>query len=209
MCWSAEVSLNTFIFAIISFCIVVSFNKLPIITVFIALSISLIQLYEYFAWKNIHNKKIIHYLSWFGPLIILLQVLLINYAYLRDNEINIGIIMIIIIAIISMIYNYKNNKFDMEVGENKHLIWYWVDLPPILLILIFFFYLYPLTAKQNILPFICVLIMLLISLYYYYKYKTWGTMWCYFSNLIWIVLIIKTLYLYFTDKYKNKNKYKT
>ncbi len=203
MCWSAEVSLNTFIFAIISFCIVVSFNRYPMINAFIALSISLMQLYEYFVWKNIHDKKIIQNLSYFGPLIILLQVLLINYAFLRDNERNIGIILIIIIATICMIYNYKNNKFDMEVGENKHLIWHWADLPPILLLLICFFYLYPLTTKQNIIPFIYGLITLLISLYYYYKYKTWGTMWCYFSNLIWIVLIIKTLYLYFTDKYEN------
>jgi len=203
MCWSAEVSLNTFIFAIISFCIVVSFNRYPMINAFIALSISLMQLYEYFVWKNIHDKKIIQNLRYFGPLIILLQVLLINYAFLRDNERNIGIILIIIIATICIIYNYKNNKFDMEVGENKHLIWHWADLPPILLLLICFFYLYPLTTKQNIIPFIYGLITLLISLYYYYKYKTWGTMWCYFSNLIWIVLIIKTLYLYFTDKYEN------
>ena len=203
MCWSAEVSLNTFILAIISFCIVVSFNRFPMINAFIVLSISLMQLYEYFVWKNIHNKKIIHYLSFFGPLVILLQVLLINYAFLRDNERNIAILLIIIIAIICMIYNYKNNKFDMEVGENKHLIWYWADLPAILLILICFFYLYPLTTKQNIIPFIYGLITLLISFYYYYKYKTWGTMWCYFTNLIWIVLIIKTLYLYFIDKYED------
>jgi len=203
MCWSAEVSLNTFIFAIISFCIVVSFNRFPMINAFIVLSISLMQLYEYFVWKNIHNKKIIHNLSFFGPFVILLQVLLINYAFLRDNERNIAILLIIIIAIICMIYNYKNNKFDMEVGENKHLIWYWADLPAILLIFICFFYLYPLTTKQNIIPFIYGLITLLISFYYYYKYKTWGTMWCYFSNLIWIVLIIKTFYLYFIDKYED------
>jgi len=203
MCWSAEVSLNTFILAIISFCIVVSFNRFPMINAFIVLSISLMQLYEYFVWKNIHNKKIIHHLSFFGPFVILLQVLLINYAFLRDNERNIAILLIIIIAIICMIYNYKNNKFDMEVGENKHLIWYWADLPAILLIFICFFYLYPLTTKQNIIPFIYGLITLLISFYYYYKYKTWGTMWCYFSNLIWIVLIIKTFYLYFIDKYED------
>ena len=203
MCWSAEVSLNTFIFAIISFCIIVSFNRFPMINAFIVLSISLMQLYEYFVWKNIHNKKIIHHLSFFGPFVILLQVLLINYAFLRDNERNIAILLIIIIAIICMIYNYKNNKFYMEVGENKHLIWYWADLPAILLIFICFFYLYPLTTKQNIIPFIYGLITLLISFYYYYKYKTWGTMWCYFSNLIWIVLIIKTFYLYFIDKYED------
>ena len=202
MCWSAEVSLNTFIFALISFCIVISFNRFPMINAFIVLSISLMQLYEYFVWKNIHNKKTIHYLSFFGPFVILLQVLLLNYAFLKDNERNIAILLILIIATICMIYNYKNNKFDMEVGENKHLIWYWADLPAILLLFICFFYLYPLTTKENIIPFIYGLITLLISFYYYYKYKTWGTMWCYFSNLIWIVLIIKTFYLYFINKYE-------
>jgi hypothetical protein len=203
MCWSAEVSLNTFILGVISFCIVVSFNRFPMINAFIVLSITLMQLYEYFVWKNIHDKKIIHNLSFIGPFIILLQVLLINYAFLKNNERNIALLLIIIIAIICMIYNYKNNKFDMEVGENKHLIWHWADLPAILLILICFFYLYPLTTKQNIIPFIYGLITLLISFYYYYKYKTWGTMWCYFTNLIWIVLIIKTFYLYIIDKYED------
>ena len=202
MCWNAEVSLNTFIFALISFCIVVSFNRFPMINAFIGLSISLMQLYEYFVWKNIHNKKIIYNLSLFGPLIILLQILLINYAFLRDNERNIGILLIFIIAIIGYIYIFLNNKFDMEVGENKHLIWHWADIPAILLLLIFFFYLYPLTTKQNIIPFIYGLITLLISLYYYYKYKTWGNMWCYFSNIIWIVLILKSIYLFMINKYE-------
>ena len=202
MCWNAEVSMNTFIFAIISFFIVISFNRYPNINAFIVLSISLMQLYEYFVWKNIHNKKTIHYLSFFGPFVILLQVLLLNYAFLKGNERNIAILLILIIATICMIYNYKNNKFDMEVGENKHLIWHWADLPGILLIIICFFYLYPLIKKENKIPFIYGLITLSISFYYYYKYKTWGTMWCYFCNLIWIFLIIKTLYLYLINKYE-------
>ena len=74
MCWSAEVSLNTFILGVISFCIVVSFNRFPMINAFIVLSITLMQLYEYFVWKNIHDKKIIHNLSFIGPFIILLQL---------------------------------------------------------------------------------------------------------------------------------------
>jgi hypothetical protein len=86
MCWNAEVSLNTFIYAIISFFIIISFNWYPIIYSFIILSISLIQLYEYFSKQNIHNKKIIHNLSIIGPFIIFLHILLLNYAFLRGNE---------------------------------------------------------------------------------------------------------------------------
>ena len=198
MCWNADVSLNTFIYALISLTIVIALNKINSIDILISLSVSSMQLFEYFAWKNIHNKKIIYQLSLIaGPLIIFSQLLLINYGNLHGIERIISIILIFIILYLCMIYNYYNNKFDMEVGGNGHLIWYWVDVPPILLLFIFIFYLYPLSKRNDIIPFIGISIFLFISLYYYYKYKTWGTMWCYFSNIIWLVLIIKSIYLYF------------
>jgi hypothetical protein len=198
MCWNAEVSLNTFIFAFVSLIIVVFLNKMDRIDILISLSISIMQLFEYFTWKNIHNKKIIYYLSLIaGPLIILSQILLINYGFLRGTERIIAFVLIFIVCFMCMIYNYYNNKFDMKVGENGHLIWYWADVPPILLLFMFIFYLYPLSRKENKFSFITASIFLLISLYYYYKYKTWGTMWCYFSNLVWMVLIVKSIYLYF------------
>jgi hypothetical protein len=198
MCWNAEVSLNTFIFAFVSLIIVVFLNKIDRIDILISLSISIMQLFEYFTWKNIHNKKIIYYLSLIaGPLIILSQILLINYGFLRGTERIIAFVLIFIVCFMCMIYNYYNNKFDMKVGENGHLIWYWADVPPILLLFMFIFYLYPLSRKENKFSFITASIFLLISLYYYYKYKTWGTMWCYFSNLVWMVLIVKSIYLYF------------
>jgi len=198
MCWNAEVSLNTFIFAFVSLIIVVFLNKITNMDILISLSISIMQLFEYFTWKNIHNKKIIYYLSLIaGPLIILSQILLINYAYLQGNERIISIALIFIVCFMCMIYNHYNNKFDMKVGGNGHLIWYWADVPVLLLLFMFIFYLYPLSRKENKFSFIIGSIFLLTSLYYYYKYKTWGTMWCYFSNLIWIVLIAKSIYLYF------------
>jgi hypothetical protein len=196
MCWSAEVSLNTFIFALVFFVITLGLNKLPLIILLITLSVSVMQLFEYFVWKNIHNKKIIKYLSIFGPFIILLQLLLINYAFLKGQERIISISLIFAVGIICMIYNYYNNKFDMKVGENGHLIWYWVDVSPLLLLFIFTFYLYPLFKKENKFAFIFTAIFILISLYFYYKYKTWGTMWCYLTNLTWIVIFINSIYLY-------------
>jgi hypothetical protein len=202
MCWNAEVSLNTFIYALISFVIVIGFNRFPLFTPMIALSVSLMQLYEYFIWKNIHNKKIIDNISIIGPIIILLQLLLLNYAFLKGKERIIAIVLIFILFIISLIIrSYDYNNLKITVGENGHLLWHWADLPPILLIFIFILYLYPLSKKNNKTAFIFITIALLISLYYYYKYKTWGTMWCYFSNLIWIYLIIASIYLYINNEY--------
>jgi hypothetical protein len=203
MCWNAEVSLNTFIFAFISFCIVISFNRFSIFIPIIALSISVMQLYEYFIWKNINNIKIINNFSILGPIIILFQLLLFNYAFLKGKERIIAIVLIFIIFIISkIIRSYANTKIKITVGKNGHLLWHWADLPPILLIFIFILYLYPLSKNENKTLFIFIAIALLISFYYYYKYKTWGTMWCYFSNLIWIYLIISSIYLYINDKYE-------
>ena len=71
-----------------------------LITSIVSLFVSLIQLYEYFAWKYIHNEKIIYYLSIFGPLIILLQLLLISYSNFNDKtELIITISLIFIVDV--------------------------------------------------------------------------------------------------------------
>ena len=57
MCWNAEVSLNTFIFGTILGIVAIIINKYPLSTLLLVYTISLIQLMEYFAWRNIHNKK--------------------------------------------------------------------------------------------------------------------------------------------------------
>jgi hypothetical protein len=195
MCWNAEVSLNTFIYGLIAAVIVACINTIPIINVLIVLSITLMQLYEYFAWTNIHDEKKIYYLSWFGPLIIILQLLLINYAFLEGIERIIAIIFIFILTIIGYWYIYTNNKLYMKRGENGHLIWGWADVPEILLILILFLYLYPASIKENKIPLVFGIVSISISMYNYYKWKTWGSMWCYYCNLLWLGLIIKSLTL--------------
>ena len=189
MCWNAEVSLNTFIFAIIGMIIVVGLNKISYTTILFALSISLMQLLEYYTWNNINDKDIIFKLSIIGFLIILFQILILNYGLLQGDEKIIALIIIIIYSLFIFIYNYQNDKFKMEKGENGHLIWHYVDIPLPLLIIVFFFYIYP-SIKYSYMSIFIMIIPLLISLYYYYNYKTWGTMWCYFSNIYWLVLII-------------------
>lgn len=194
MCWNAEISLNTFIFGIISAIIVILLNKINYIIILFIFSVSLMQLLEYFAWKNIDNKENIYYLSIIGFLIILFQIIILNYGFLNNKDRQIALIIILIFSIQIFIYNYQNNKFNMEVGENKHLIWHWVDIPLPLLIIVLIFYIYP-AFRNGYIPFLLITVSLLISFYYYYKYKTWGTMWCYFSNFIWLVLIGKSIYL--------------
>ena len=194
MCWNAEVSLNTFIFGMISMIIVIIFNKISYKIILFTLTLTLIQLLEYYTWKNIDNIDIIYNLSIIGYLIISIQLIILNYAFLNNKDKLVALIILIILLIYIFIYNYQNNKFNMEIGENKHLIWNWIDIPIPILIIIMVFYIYP-AITYNYISFVTMLIILLPSLYYYYKYKTWGTMWCYYSNIIWIILILISISL--------------
>ena len=193
MCWNAEISLNTFIFGIISMIILLLLNNIDYVIILFTFTISLIQLMEYYAWNNINDKKIIYKLSIIGFFILFSQILLFNYRFLNTKDRNIGLIIIIIFSIYLFIYNYNNDKFKMVKGENNHFVWHWVDFPLPLFIIVIFFYIYP-AISFNYILFILVLIPLSISLYYYYKYKTFGSMWCYIGNIYWILLIIISVF---------------
>jgi hypothetical protein len=194
MCWNAEVSLNTFLFGMISMTIVLLLNKISFITILFTSTLSLIQLMEYYAWNNINNKDEIFKLSIIGYFIIVSQILILNYGFLNKNDRLIAVIIILILSIYFFIYNYQNDKFYMEKGKNKHLIWHWIDIPTPLLLIVLIFYIYP-AIQYGIITSMAIIVPLLISLYYYYKYKTWGSMWCYMSNFLWIILILKSLIL--------------
>ena len=199
MCWNAEVSLNTFIFGLISMIIVLILNKISYKIILFTLTLTLIQLLEYYTWNNINNKETVYYLSIIGFFIISFQIALLNYWFLNKNDKPIALLLLFILLIHLFIHNYQNNKFRMEKGENKHLIWHWVDIPLPLLIIILTFYIYP-SFRYGYIAFIYMIIPLSISLYNYYKYKTWGSMWCYISNIIWIRSILKSLYETFNGK---------
>lgn len=66
MCWNAEISLNTFIFAIFSMIMVIMLNKVEFKIILFVFSVSLMQLLEYYTWNNINNKEIIFKLSIIG-----------------------------------------------------------------------------------------------------------------------------------------------
>jgi hypothetical protein len=130
-------------------------------------------------------------------LILGIQVLIINFIYLEGFELKIILTLFICFAVIIYLYNDTNDKFYMESGKNGHLIWYWIDFPVLLLGLLLFWLYGPYKnhGKKGLnISFIYILITVIISLYFYYNYKTWGSMWCYLGNIIWIYLICESLF---------------
>jgi hypothetical protein len=195
MCYNTKISLNTFIYAIISAIIVFLLNEIDNGLILITLSVSIMQLLEYFTWKYIDNKRYNYYLSIIGSLIILLQIILINHFNLYDkNERIIAFTIIFIGTIYIYYYIFTNNLFYMDVGKNGHLVWHYTDIPWFILLIIFILYTYPFFRAKRFIGGFVVLISLFISLYFYYKYKTWGSMWCYMTNILWIGLIMRSLH---------------
>ena len=265
MCWSAEVSLHTFIFGVISAIIVYALNVIPIHVIIILLSFTSMQLLEYFAWTYMDNKKINVILSYIGLLLIIIQIFLIicfirnkksrnlllitfsivlilfiliefktitfkmtrgenghlvwhwldmpiiwiiiallfytipsiidkNYLLPNKKESRILLIAYSIFLILFILIELKNIKFKMTRGENGHLVWHWMDIPlPWAIIGVITFYLIPIYLSKSYIGVCFTGIIFFTSLYYYFKAKTWGTMWCYFSNIAWIFFIIKSI----------------
>lgn len=197
MCFNSEVSLNTFIFGMISFILIMIANytnKTPIIEfkyLLIIIATTSIQLLEYFTWIYIDNKRIIRILSIIGLLIIGIQIILINSILLEGKIRRISLSLIFIIFVFFIISEVPRINFDMKKGENSHLVWYWLDLPLLWIFIGVSLYIIPaiIYLKKRFLISITIILMLIVSLYFYFKYKTWGSMWCYFSNFIWIYLL--------------------
>ena len=194
MCWSAEISLHTFIFGVISAIIVYSLNVVSVYTIFIFLLFTSIQLLEYFTWTYIDNKKINEILSYIGAFLIIIQMIMVNYLLPNKKESRILLIAYSIFLILFILIELKNIKFKMTRGENGHLVWHWMDIPlPWAIIGVITFYLIPIYLSKSYIGVCFTGIIFFTSLYYYFKAKTWGTMWCYFSNIAWIFFIIKSI----------------
>jgi hypothetical protein len=203
MCWNAEVSLNTFIFGFISAIIVYLFGYKKFRIILICLLFTSIQLLEYFIWTYIDNEKINELLSKIGLFLIFLQIFLVCLFYYDKKKRKYLLIIYFIILILFIIIELKNINFRSIKGENGHLRWLWLE-PPIIWILIFLSF-YLIGSSGKLINFVFVLLTLIISFYYYYKYKTWGTMWCYFSNIIWIYFIIYSIYRYMSQNNLRRN----
>ena len=196
MCFNASVSLNTFIFGFIM-AIVAYYSKIiRNSTILILLSFSSIQLLEYFTWTYYNNKKINKIISYIGLIIIITQIYLLNYYLPPVNISRFILILLLILLILFIIIQLPKIKFAMTRGKNKHLIWHWLDLPIIWIIIGLSFYIIPILFTRNLFIIIIYLLILAISLYFYWNYKTWGTIWCYFSNSLWVFVLIKLIIKY-------------
>lgn len=202
MCWNQSVSMNTFILGIFAI-LFAYFNK--IIDVYQAIfigSICLMQLIEFFLWRNIKNKKKNIFWSNAAVLVLFIHPFLSILTIPKNHNVVLLTFMAIYLSfnLFSIInrLNGKNkqlnpNKIDnfATIGKNKHLRWNWLAISPYRIFFYVFFLLVPLLFWKDKFVFLVILATFVLSLIFFSKDGTWGSMWCWSSNIISLYLIYR------------------
>jgi hypothetical protein len=185
MCWSAKVSLETFIISFVQLIILYLLNYDIKIIAFI-FSFIFIQLLEFFIWINIKNKKKSKFYSFLTFIIIFLQPIIIlyftEYSYLIKYYI---ILQFLIFIILKLFYNLEFD-FIPTVAPSKHLVWNWTDNYIYIFlfnIVYLLFFLGAIYLAGNYILLIPAIITYIYSLYNYDKDGTTSSMWCWIANI--------------------------
>lgn len=185
MCWSAKVSLETFIISFVQLIILYLLNYDIKIIAFI-FSFIFIQLLEFFIWINIKNKKKSKFYSFLTFIIIFVQPIIIlyftEYSYLIKYYI---ILQFLIFIILKLFYNLEFD-FIPTVAPSKHLVWNWTDNYIYIFlfnIVYLLFFLGAIYLAGNYILLIPAIITYIYSLYNYDKDGTTSSMWCWIANI--------------------------
>jgi len=190
MCISAKASIFTFIFSIISSIILIfygnkKFKKENLIVGLLMIYVAFMQIFEYFMWIDLNNKKGYNKISsqlaalfnFTQPLVIYIISFIINF---RKN-IYIFFINLLYFIFFCIYYNkFLNSKEIITHLKNKHLSWNWPKYFNI------WFYMIVLIINlcfvfTNI-KYLSILIFIIFGtlLFSYIKfYKHIGEFWCY------------------------------
>ena len=217
MCWNSDISMNTFIFSILTLLFIYltntyskyktkAFDNLLMYLLFF--EIILMQLLEFFLWKNLKNDKMNKLLSHIASFVVTIQPYTI---ILMIQQYDIKYIMLALYSIFLTLYLvyrhiYNPVKFHTSIATNGHLSWEWMNYKGyenIFFLGFLLFYIIPTILTNNFVLFLYIIITIGISLINYFKDKTFGSMWCWLSNVFLLFFIINILIVQPYKEYNN------
>lgn len=209
MCWNAAISLNTFLFSSFVLLLIIYNNAFtaykipelnnPWIYAFIA-SFVLMQLIEFFIWRNINNRFYNNVFSILASLLLAMQpaisIMILSNIQLR----NILLTLYLLLAVPYSAYKLSTKRIYTEISSRHHLIWNFFDITQIIRGIWLFFLLFSLVYEQKWFAVIFGLVALLVA---YINYKNDGSVrsiWCWGVNAAMIYYAgYLLLYLPFLD----------
>jgi hypothetical protein len=207
MCFSAEISIITFIVGIIGSLLCISLGK-PVdkILGYFFIFVSLMQGIEYLLWNHQKCDNYNRFLSILGMVLNHLQPIVLGLLILYFNK-NVStkimyiIMFLYLCAIIPYSIQFLNNKnleCTIKTTKNKHLLWNWNSMffsniiyPIFLLTLCLLIY-----FGLNRYKFIAILVALIsfgTSYFFYYKEGVMGSLWCFYILFITYIYYILNL----------------
>jgi hypothetical protein len=193
MCWSAQVSLNTYIFSTFA-CLFGYFNQVINLSELLFLqSFMAMQLFEYFVWAGkIDNRK----LSMVGLLIILSQPFF-SIVGMNDKKYILGFLaayVVFLVILLTMIKPWSQIVFKTIPASNGHLAWHWLDLPWYAIVIWVFFLIIKHILNKNLIYFAIVVFMVSTSYILFADTKAWGSMWCWYANAFAFILVTQVFW---------------
>jgi hypothetical protein len=207
MCWSAEVSLNTFLMTSFAMFVlyILNYDTFHIALIF---AFVLIQLVEYFMWIYINDKRRLRAVGFISFVVIFLQPIIILLFTKSSWIIPYYVLLQLIWFCFFVLFTDLKINFTPYVAKNKHLSWHWTHSQ----IYIYGFFAIYLTFWLGTIfyyakPFVSILAILtfLFTLYNYNKYNTASSMWCWSVNLFVIFVVIDAVYQIYLSNISNKS----
>ena len=194
MCWNASVSLNTYIFGLFASSFAY-YNGITNILGFIFYqSFIIIQLIEYFIWSKTFSNKLLSQIALF---FILCQPIL-NIIKIETLPEIIPYLLIayfvFIIILYTIIIPLNTIQFSSVQSKNGHLSWKWLNWNIYIIAIWYAFLSLRWIIDKMYLTLIFVTIFLIISIILYKETNTWGSMWCWISNIISFYFILAVFY---------------
>jgi hypothetical protein len=149
-------------------------------------SVITMQLIEYFAWTYPEYN---HQISILAISLLCIQPIASLFTMTSNRMIW---IFIYIIGMMTYLYFRPFQNVSMSIGKDGHLAWNWMNANGTLPILFYLFFLFiPLIINHQWEFLIVALFTLGFSIYRYASYGTWGSMWCWISQLCILLSCIK------------------
>jgi len=195
MCWSAEVSIKTFLFGIIVLSAIIYNNtytqykirELDNIGVYLFLaSFIFMQLIEFFLWRNLQRGFYNHLFSLMAVGLLFIQPLC-SLAILSDTPVRQTMMVIYgIFAVPYVIYKLLIQDIYTVKSKLGHLKWKLLNLETVPFLFWLFFLVFSLMYQKRWYSVLFALSLLVICTFNYMNDQTVGSMWCWILNSIMI-----------------------
>lgn len=193
MCWNATVSLNTFIFSLFGMLFALANGAITFERALFIISFVSMQLVEYFTWRNIDNKQTVRLMSQIGTLVVLSQIVFLMNT--DKNLPNKGLWFLGFACVTLVAFATTKIDYSMHKAPNGHLAWDWLSSWPTWYLAFWVLcFLGIVLHSREYDTFIYALVTILLSWYTYYSSGTWGSMWCWFANILAFWWIAKVFY---------------